>query len=93
MEKQLRWPVWMNYAVDVRNKIDALPAKKSFEKSRDRVVWDTYSIARQKGYQGTLEDWDYLVLNVGKPQKMFGRYRTCFEALSTVKRRKPEPMQ
>ena len=25
MEKQLRWPVWMNYAVEVRNKIDALP--------------------------------------------------------------------
>ena len=62
----------MEYAAKVQREIDKLPARKSFEKQREHIVHRSWMEAeREYQYRGTEADWDFLVLNVGRPQPRF----------------------
>jgi hypothetical protein len=56
-------PAWMIYAEKVREEIDGWPARKGHDKRAELHLLSTWRNATlDMAYQGTLADWEYVVL-------------------------------
>jgi hypothetical protein len=59
-------PEWLIYAAEVRQSIDKMRPTKSGKRERD-AIRDYYLIARdEKGYEGSLGDWEILLRRVNE---------------------------
>jgi hypothetical protein len=59
-------PGWLLYADEVRQKVDALPARKNFAKRYRILLGASYYEACDRGYEGSFHDWQFLVERLGK---------------------------